>query len=76
MGERKQRHLEADEGVGEAERDVLVVGVGPEFGDTAELDEDGDGDRLPECEEEDAFDAEEFGGRAKGSLLSALDGWQ
>jgi hypothetical protein len=73
MSERKQRHLETYEGVGEAERDVLVVGIGPEFGDAAELDEDGDGDGLPECEEEDAFDAEEFGGWAVGSLLSVLD---
>jgi hypothetical protein len=73
MCEREQWHLEADEGVGEAERDVLVVGVGPEFGYTAELDEDGDGDGLPEGEEEDTFDAEEFGGWAGGSLLSVLD---
>ena len=70
MCEGEYRHLEADERVGEPERDVLRVGVRAELRDRAAGDEDGDEDRLPEGEEEDAFDAEELGHGAEGASAS------
>lgn len=64
MRQGKEGHLETDEGVGETERDMLVVSVGTETADGTGGDEEGDDDGLPEGEKQDAFDAEEFGHRA------------
>lgn len=63
MRQSEEGHLEADERVGETKRDVFVVGIGTETADGTGRDEEGDDDGLPEGEEQDAFDAEEFGHR-------------
>ena len=60
MGDGEKGHFDADEEVVESDRDFGGIGVRAEAGDEFSGDEGGDKEGLPEGEEEDSFDAEEF----------------
>jgi hypothetical protein len=82
-------HLEADERVDKGERHVLGIGIWPDCGvvsmawavlhprptllDSLCGNEEGDEDALPEREEEDSLDAEEFGYAMAKSARSERD---
>lgn len=61
MGDGKDGHFKADQRVDEGERHVFRVGIRSHLLDCPEGDEEGDTNALPEREEQDALDAEEFG---------------
>lgn len=63
MGGGEKGHFNADEGVCKTKGNVFGVGVGSEARDDAHCNEEGYSYGLPKGEEEDAFDAEEFGDR-------------